>query len=130
MKRPAPPLTDRTGDYWRSGADGKLRIARCQSCKFYIHPAQQVCPKCRGRDVLFVPVSGKGSVYAYTINRYQWNPDMPPPFTIAQIELDEQDKLLVMSNVIGIDPEEVKTGLRVSVTFDQQGEAFIPVFTA
>jgi uncharacterized OB-fold protein len=130
MKRSAPPLTERTGDYWRSGADGTLRIARCHTCSWYIHPPQQICPKCRSRDVAFEPVSGKGKVYAYTINRYQWNPDMPPPFVIAQVELDEQEKLLVTTNVIGCEPEEVKVGTRVSVTFDHEGDVWIPVFTA
>lgn len=130
MQRPAPPITDRTAGYWRSGADGKLRICRCQACGLYLHPPLPICPKCQSREVGFEVVSGKGRVYAHTINRYQWNPDMPPPYTVAEVELREQVGLLIMSNIVGIAPEDVETGLEVTVTFDNVGETWIPVFTA
>jgi hypothetical protein len=123
-------LTERAGDYWRSGADGVLRICRCQSCGWYLHPPMPVCPKCRGRELGFEPVSGRGRVHAFTINRYQWNPGMAPPYVLAEIELPEQRGLKILSNVVGIEPEAVETGLQVTVTFDHVGETWIPVFTA
>jgi uncharacterized protein len=130
MERPAPPITERTGDYWRSGADGILRIARCQSCRRFLHPPKPICPDCRGRDLRFEPVSGKGSVYALTINRYQWNPGMPPPYVIAEVELPEQAGLRITSNIVGCEVDAVKVGMAVTVTFDNVGETWIPVFTA
>jgi uncharacterized OB-fold protein len=130
MKRPAPPITERTGDYWRSGADGILRIARCQSCNWYLHPPKPICGKCWGRDIQFEPVSGNGTVYTLTVNRYQWNPGMPPPYVIAEVELPEQVGLRITSNIIGCEIDAVKIGLSVTVTFDHVGETWIPVFTA
>jgi uncharacterized protein len=129
MERPAPPVTERTGGYWRSGADGTLRIARCRSCNWYIHPPRPICPACRGRDIAFEPVSGKASVYAVTINRYQWNPGMTPPYAVAEVELPEQKGLRLMTNIIGCAPEEVEVGMPVTVTFDHVGETWIPVFS-
>jgi uncharacterized OB-fold protein len=128
MTRVAPPLTERTGDYWRSGADGVLRIVRCQDCGWRLHPPRPLCPKCRGRDIAFEPVSGKGVVYSCTINRYQWQPGMTPPYVLAEIELVEQEGLRILSNVIGCAPEEVRIGMPVSVTFEQAEDAYIPVF--
>src|ERR1019366_4675146 len=99
MERTAPPLTARTGEYWRSGADGVLRIARCQSCGRYLHPPQPACPRCHGREIRFEPVSGRGVVYSWTINRYQWTPGMPPPYVLAEVELVEQEGLRILTNI-------------------------------
>jgi uncharacterized protein len=129
-QRPAPPLTERTAKYWQSGADGVLRIARCQSCGWYLHPPRPVCPQCRGREVRFEPVSGRGTVYSWTINRYQWNPDMAPPYVLAEVELPEQAGLRILTNIIGCEPAAVAIGMSVTVAFERAGDAWIPVFTA
>lgn len=126
--RAEPPLTERTGAYWRSGADGRLRIAQCQACQWRLHPPRPVCPRCRGRDIGFEPVSGRGVVHAYTINRYAWFPAMPPPYVIAEVELEEQAGLRITTNIVGCDPEAVRIGMPVSVEFDHVGETWIPVF--
>jgi uncharacterized OB-fold protein len=127
-QRPSPPLTERTGDYWRAGAAGELRIARCQSCGWRLHPPRPICPKCHGRSIAFEPVSGRGVVYAFTINRYRWSPALTPPYVMAEIELEEQEGLRLMSNVVGCAPEDVFIGMPVSVRFEQSGDAWIPVF--
>ena len=128
MERVAPPLTTRTADFWRSGADGVLRIAHCRACGFYMHPPQPVCRRCHSMDVGFDPVSGRGTVYSFTINRYQWKPGMPPPYVIADVELAEQAGLFVQTNIVGVAVEDVAIGMAVTVEFEQAEEAFIPVF--
>ena len=128
MERPAPPLTERTAEYWRSGADGVLRISRCHACGQYLHPPRPVCSKCRSFDVGFEPVSGKATVYSWTINRYAWNQTMTPPYVIAQVELVEQPGLLLMTNIVDCEPGDVRIGMPVKVKFVQAGEAYIPVF--
>ncbi len=128
LVRPEPPLTRRTGDYWRSGADGRLRIATCQGCGWRLHPPRPVCPKCRGQEIAFKAVSGRGLVLAFTINRYAWFPAMPPPYVIAEVELEEQAGLNITTNIVGCAPEEVWIGMPVTVEFDHVGETWIPVF--
>jgi uncharacterized OB-fold protein len=128
LERPEPPITQRTGEYWRSGADGRLRLARCQACGWRLHPPRPVCPKCRGGDIRFEPVSGRGTVYSYTINRYAWFPGMPPPYVVAEVELEEQEGLRITTGIVGCAPEAVRIGMPVSVAFEKAGETYIPVF--
>jgi uncharacterized OB-fold protein len=128
MQRVAPPLTTRTGDFWRSGTDGVLRIAHCRACGLYMHPPQPLCARCHSTDVGFDPVSGQGRVYSFTINRYQWKPGMPPPYVIADVELAEQSGLMVQTNIVGVTPEEVAIGMTVTVEFEQAEDTWIPVF--
>jgi len=128
MQRTAPEISVLTREYWLSGADGKLRVCHCQDCGWYVHPPQPSCPKCYGLNMKFDPVSGNGTVYTFTINRYQWFPNMPPPYVIAEVELAEQVGLNIVTNIVDIDPSQVKIGMPVSVRFDHVGESYIPVF--
>jgi len=128
MERTAPEMSVRTQEYWTSGADGKLRICHCQDCGRYVHPPLPSCPNCWGDNMKFDPVSGKGTVFTFTINRYQWFPNMPPPYVIADVELAEQAGLKILSNIVDIAPEDVKIGMKVSVKFEHVGDTYVPLF--
>lgn len=128
MHRPEPPLSERTAEYWQSGADGVLRVARCGSCGTYLHPPRPVCPHCHGADIAFAPVSGKGTVHSFTVNRYQWTPALEPPYVLAEIELAEQPGLRLLTSVVGCPVDAVHIGMPVSVLFEPAGDAWIPVF--
>jgi uncharacterized OB-fold protein len=75
-------------------------------------------------------VSGKGSVATYTINHQRWHPDLDVPFVIAIVELDEQPGLRFVTNIINCEPESVRIGMRVKVTFLQQDDVWLPLFEA
>jgi len=126
--RIAPPVTERTEGFWRSGANGVLRIARCADCATYMHPPQPVCRRCHGTDIGFATVSGRGVVHSWTINRYQWSPSMPPPYVIAEVELVEQSGLRLLTNIVGCPIDAVSIGLPVEVVFAQSDDVFIPLF--
>jgi hypothetical protein len=87
-----------------------------------------MCPNCQGRDIVFEPVSGRGQVYSFTINRYPWSPGMKPPYVLAEVELPEQAGLRILTNIVGCEPEAVYIGMPVTVDFDHVDEAWIPVF--
>jgi uncharacterized OB-fold protein len=128
MTRIAPPLTERTAPFWTSGADGLLRILRCDSCGHYQHPPQPVCPACHSASLSWQPVSGRGSVWSWTVNRYQWIPAMPPPYIVAEIELAEQPGLRLLTNLVDADPASLRVGTEVTVCFAKAGGAFVPLF--
>ncbi|MEZ5168558.1 MAG: zinc ribbon domain-containing protein [Acidimicrobiales bacterium] len=65
--------------YWTSGADGVLRLQRCGACGRFNHPAGPVCPFCHSRDLAPAPVSGRGTIATFTINRKEWIPGFEPP---------------------------------------------------
>ena len=73
-------------------------------------------------------VSGRGTVFTFTVNHHPFHPDVPPPYTIAIVELDEQPDLRVVANVVGCDPDAVTIGLPVAVDFEIQDDHAVPVF--
>ena len=128
MSLPVPQITDDNGAFWTGGRDGELLITRCTACGYWIHPPTPRCPQCLSDAVEPQAVSGRGTVYSYTINRQAWTPDLEVPFVIAIVELDEQPGLRLMTNIVDCAPEEVEIGMPVEVAFAERGEAFIPVF--
>lgn len=122
-----PPINDVNRPFWTGGAEGKLLILHCQDCRRWVHPPRERCPHCQGALVP-QPVSGRGSVFTFTINRHPFNPELPLPYVIAIVELDEQTGLRFTTDLIECDVDAVHIGMPVEVVFEQAGEAWIPLF--
>lgn len=125
---PVPHLSDDNRAFWTGGRAGELRIVRCNDCGYYIHPPSPRCPRCLSENVAPTPVSGRGHVYTYTVNRHAWSPGLEVPYVIAIVALNEQTDLRLMTNIVGCDPEQVAIDMPVRVEFREQGDAFAPVF--
>jgi uncharacterized protein len=125
--RVLPPIDDVTREFWTGGARGELMIQRCGACGRYVHPPTASCTECGG-ELRAEPVSGRGTVFTFTINRHPFNPDVPLPYVIAIVELVEQADLRVVTNVVGCDVDDVRIGMPVKVIFEDRGEIFMPVF--
>lgn len=119
LPRPADAITD---IFWDHTKQGELIMPYCPRCAEYFWYPRQYCPNCLLPDWEWRKVSGKGKVYTYTLVRQPGNPafadDVPYPYCI--IQLDEGPRLI--SNVVGIDPLEVKCEMRVEVTFEKMSD--------
>ena len=126
-----PGVDESSRPYWTGGAAGELRIAHCGSCARFVHPPRHECADC-GATLEDVAVSGDGTLFTYTIAYQQFHPDVPPPFVIALVELNEQRGLRVVTNIVDCDPASLVSGMPVRVRFEQHdletGTVFVPVF--
>src|SRR5712672_4740569 len=116
--RHLPAITAENAFFWRAGKAGLLRFMRCPSCGFYIHPPLPICRVCKSRDVHDEPVSGRGTVLTYTVNRQVWEAGLEAPYVIAIVGIDEQPGLRLTTNIINCTIEEVRIGMRVRVLFE------------
>ena len=123
-----PEVTESNRCFWCGGADGRLHILRCQDCGLYLHPPQPLCPKCRSVSLAAEAVSGRGRVYSFTVNHYEWVPGFEPPYVVATVELDEQRGLQVLTNLVDCSEQDVHCDLEVEVCFAKHGEVFLPLF--
>ena len=121
-------MDDLNAFYWTSGQDGTLRFQRCQSCKSLIHPPQPLCCYCHGSSLDVAEVSGLGTVIGYTVNHQPWDPAFPPPFVVASVAIDEDTRVRVITNLIGVAPDDAAVGLRVRVRFERSGDLWLPLF--
>lgn len=128
MPRPQPRLDNDNRAFWTGGAEGELRIARCQDCGAFIHPPRPVCRDCLSDKVVPEVVAGTGVVDTFTVNYQKWYPGLEVPFVIARVALDGAPGVYLTTNIIGCPPEEVDIGDKVRVTFQQEGDVWLPLF--
>lgn len=126
--RPLPAVNDDNCAFWTGGGDGTLMIACCVDCGYYVHPPTGFCPECEGRNVVPEAVSGRGDVFSFTINNKAWLPDLPVPYVLALVELEEQAGFRLPTNIVGCDPGEVHIGMKVAVRFEAVEDVYVPLF--
>jgi uncharacterized OB-fold protein len=114
--RPLPEPDPDTAFFWEGTAQRKLLILRCQKCGRYVHYPKPMCPACGSIDLKPEEVSGRGTVYTYTVT-HQAVPGYEPPFAVVIVELEEQEGLRLVSNLVDVEPDDVRIGMPVEVTF-------------
>jgi len=128
MARKLPLVTAENAAFWRGGQSARLMLQHCTGCSRWFHPPAPVCPCCGSLDVAPRAVSGHGRVLSFTINHQAWLPELSEPYVVAIIELDDQPGLRLLSNVVGLRPEQVHIGLPVQVVFEQHEDVWLPLF--
>ena len=116
--RPLPEVTPENEFHWTAGRDGVLRVQRSVACGALLFPPVPVCPYCGSTEIEVVDVSGRATVVGCTTNVHQWFPTMPPPYSIAMVALDEDDRVRLTTNIVGCAPEAVRVDMPVTVVFE------------
>ena len=96
-------------------------MPRCEDCGLVIFYPRSICPECRSRNTTWVDLSGRGTVYSYTVTRRiggRWKDHTP--LVVAYVELEEGPRMV--TNLVDCDPESVEIGVSVEVIFDDTGE--------
>jgi len=104
--------------------DPRLLGSRCTSCGTYFFPRETFfCrnPACDGRTFDEVPLSRRGRVWSWTTNHYAPPPPYvaPEPFvpyTVAAVELAEEQLVVLGQLADGVDPASLTTGAEVELT--------------
>jgi uncharacterized OB-fold protein len=130
--RPTPVPDGLSAPYWQAARQGRLVIQRCQACGTYHHPPLTMCTQCQSENLGYEPVSGKGTIYTSTITHDARTPAFAArqPYAIVWVELDEQPRLRVLTNMPDTPLDQVKIGAKVEVTFEEIApDVTIPQFT-
>jgi uncharacterized OB-fold protein len=125
---PQPIKTPLTEPFYAAAAEGRLLIQRCRATgRHQWYPRAHSVHDIRA-DVDWEEASGRGEVYTFSVvNRSPFD-DVEAPFVFAIVELEEGVRMA--TNIVGIDPDQVRIGMPVRVRFEQRGETALPVFEA
>jgi uncharacterized OB-fold protein len=107
---PAPDVI--SAEYWSALSSGRLLVQHCPDCGHYQFYPRALCTSC-GSEPVFREVSGRGTVYTFTVIRQNGVPAFQSdvPYVVAMIQLEEGVRL--MGNVTGCPVEEVRVGMEV-----------------
>jgi acetyl-CoA acetyltransferase/uncharacterized OB-fold protein len=125
---PLPLVLPWTAFYWRSGADGVLRMQRCGECGDLLFPPGPRCPTCLSTALEVEDLPGTAVVEAFTVNHQAWHPAFTPPYVIAVVALTDDPAVRITTNVIGCAPDDVYIGMPVRVVFEPREDVWVPLF--
>jgi uncharacterized OB-fold protein len=115
-----------TADFWKAAAEHRLVVPRCNRTGRYFFPPERCVPGTDSIDWDYVESGGHGTIYTYSVVYRPMTADFEVPYVLAVVDLDEGPAML--TNLVGCEPEQVRIGLPVTVTFiDVEGGA-LPVF--
>ena len=119
VTRPIPVPNEWTKPFWDAAKQGVLALQRCQACGHFQHPPYATCVNCMGIDLKFEPVTGTGTIFAYTIMYHAGDQRFAAaiPYASIIVELDEAPGALLAGNLLEAPYTEAKVGRRVEVIF-------------
>lgn len=110
-------------EYLAALREGRFVTQRCRSCQRWQFYPRVVCTHCGGQDLEWVAPAGGGTVYSTTVVRRK--PAEGGDYNVALVDLDEGPRL--MTCVVGIDPFEVRIGMKVRARVEAaQAEGAVP----
>ncbi len=116
--RPLPVPDLDSEPYWKAAREHKLMLPRCRDCGHIEFPPRHYCRNCKSLNLQWTEMSGRGTVYTFSIMRDTLVRGLDPPYVVARVELDEQPGLQLVSNIVGIPVDQVRIGMPVEVTFE------------
>ena len=120
---PAPQPSPETQAYFDAASQGTLVIKKCTACGQVHHYPRALCPFCGSDRTEWTPVSGRGTVYSYSVMRRA-----SPPYAIAYVTLAEGPTM--MTNIVDCDLDQIRIGQVVTVVFKpSDGGPSVPMFT-
>jgi hypothetical protein len=94
-------------------ATSQIRFQQCTACGFRRYPPAPVCPECLASESEWMPDDGVGAIWSYCVYHRAFDPAFSGavPYNVVLVELDSGPRMI--SNVLGIEPSDLRIGLRV-----------------
>jgi uncharacterized OB-fold protein len=124
---PVEPHGSLSMPFWDGAAEGELRYVRCGECGNPDFPAAPHCRFCLSSALEWQVSRGLGTLYSFTIVWRPVTPAFTTPYAPAIVDLDEGYSM--MTNLIGLDTDDLAIDMRVAVKFEAlAGGLTLPYF--
>lgn len=116
--RPRPTPSALTEGFWAAAREHRLVVQRCDGCELLRHYPQPMCPQCHGTSRTWAELSGRGTVYSFTVTHQAFHPAWAgrTPYAVATIDLAEGVRMV--SDLPPDDTDRVAIGLPVECWFE------------
>jgi acyl dehydratase/uncharacterized OB-fold protein len=114
-----PVMTEISRPFWQGLNEGEVRIQQCNQCEGWVFFPRRHCSHCLAHDLEWRPVSGRGTLYSYTLTRSPTLPEFADelPQMLAVVELEQGVR--INSTLVGLEEDEIKVGMALKAVLDQ-----------
>lgn len=130
--RPVPVPDAVSAFYWESAKEGRLTVQGFEGTDILQHPPSPVpeVPGAGDWKPIAVPVSGRGTLFAFTILHQPFHPGFvgATPLVIGLTELDDAPGVRILTNIVAAGADELRCGMPMEVVFERRGDFALPQF--
>ncbi len=116
--KPLPEPTPVSQPFWDAAREHKLVLQRSKKTGRFVYYPRSVSPFGPDDELEWTEVSGRGTVYSYTVARRPTAPQWANegPLIIVIVQLAEGPHLT--ANLLGCAPDDVRIGMPVVASFE------------
>src|ERR1700722_11314749 len=113
-----------TEPFWVAAARHQLVVQRCLNCGTVRHPPGPFCPRCRTQEAEWMNLSGRATLYSFTVVRHALTPDLREylPMVIAVVEPEEAPSARLVANLVEVAVGDVAIGMPLEVVWEDADE--------
>ncbi len=111
--------------FWAAAARHEFVLQHCLACEAYQFYPRPFCLTCGSGDLAWAPSRGHGTMYSQTTVHVPVLPEVPPPYVVALVELDEGVRFT--AGIVG-GPSAIGDPVRLAWRA-REGQPPLPVFT-
>lgn len=115
------PLADGdTQEFWDACKEHRFVVQQCSDCGHYRFAPMALCHNCRSFRFRWVQSQGVGEIYTWTIVHRSVHPatEAAVPYNIVVVRLDDCGGAMVTSNLLDVQHDDIRPGMRVAVVWD------------
>ena len=119
-----------TEPFWQAAKDRRLTACQCAKCGTFRMPPTPFCPECQSQETNWPALPGTGTVFSFAICNRSPYPDVPDfVYVPVVVDLDGAPGARLVSNLAGLNAEDVKIGMKVQVDWNPiQDGWMLPIF--
>lgn len=121
-----------TKPYWDAARENRLTAPRCAACGRFRMPPTPFCPHCRSQEIDWPTLSGRGTIFSFTIVARAIVPAMEGciPYVPALVDLEDAPGARLTTTIVDVPVDEIRIDAPVKVVFVTRGDGVVvPRFT-
>jgi len=113
-----------TEPFWAAAGRHQLVAQRCLNCGTVRQPPGPFCPQCRTQPSEWMELSGRATLYSYTVIRHALAPQLRDylPMVIAVVEPEEAPTARLVANLVEVAVGDVAIGMPLEVIWEDAGD--------
>ena len=124
-----PEPNPETAPFFDGARQGQLRLQVCADCGQWSYPLIHICGQCGSFNIEWRDASGRGTVYAHARLARPYHPRHQDRLPLVLAEVDIEEGLRLMTNIVDVDPAELRVGQQVEAAFETFPDGgVLPVF--
>jgi uncharacterized OB-fold protein len=118
LQKPLPVPTPTSRPFWDGLASGKVLLQQCGDCQGWVFYPRSRCSHCLSDRLEWREVSGRGTLYTFTIARSPTSPHFADeaPQRLAVVQLEQGVRLT--TTLVNVADADIRIGMQLKPYFD------------